>query len=138
MEGGLGKNLRRVAAAGMLAVGAGAAAETNPAIAQGKPNVGTEAPAKGKKQEYPPGYDDMLKAARELHEKALKEKELRDAKPYRDALDAQKRIFKQNGKNNPRFYEYQDALAQKFNITDWMSDEGRKIMTYLNNWYNEN
>lgn len=81
---------------------------------------------------------DMAKARMELMEQDRKAKALREAKPYRDALDAQKKIFKQSGKNNPRYSEYQDALAKKLGITDWMSDEGRKILGYLNDWYNEN
>ncbi len=99
--------------------------------------MGGEALAQGKKQEYPPGYEEMLKAARELHELGLKEKERREAKPFRDALDAQKRILKQQGNNNPRHSEYQDALVQKFGISDWTSEEGQKISRYLNDWYNE-
>lgn len=81
---------------------------------------------------------EMAKAHRELIENARKAKELREAKPYRDALDRQKKLFEKQGVKNPLYTQYQDALAQEFGITDWWSDEGRKVMRYLNDWYNEN
>ncbi len=100
--------------------------------------VGGQALAQGKDRGYPPGYDNMIRAQREFMAADEKAKDLRNAKPYRDALDAQKKIFKQGGNNNPRQTEYEDALAITFGITDWTTDEGRKIIRYLNDWYNEN
>jgi len=100
--------------------------------------IGDQALAQGKKDQYPPGYDEMLKAARELAAQDQKEKERRKAKPYRDALDVQKKIFQRRGKNNPRHSEYQEELAKKFGITDWTTNEGIEIFRYLNDWYNEN
>jgi hypothetical protein len=134
MDGGINSNItrRNLLKRGVAVVGAVAAGSL----------VGGKALAQSSKQPQVKSSDDMARdmarAHRDLMEHDRKAKKLREAKPYRDALDAQKKIFKQNGKNNPLYTEYQDALAKKFGITDWVTDEGRKILGYLNDWYNEN
>lgn len=135
MDGGIEKKV--ISRRDLLRGGAAAAG----AAALGSLGSG-DVQAQNSKQPQPRSAEDMAKdmarAHRDLMEHDRKAKELREAKPYRDALDAQKKIFKQGGNNNPRYSEYQDALAKKFGITDWMADEGRKILSYLNDWYNEN